>query len=52
MVPLLPQVFSGTTVHETAKMGEMGEQKIDTTIVQGGIKIVGIEEVRSALYLH
>lgn len=52
MVPLLPQVFSGTIEHQAAKMSEMGGQNVDTTVVQGGINIAGIEEVRSALYSH
>lgn len=46
MVPLLAQVFSGKIGSSTTKMSEMGGQKMDTAVVQGGIKIAGIEEVR------
>jgi hypothetical protein len=49
MMPLLPQVFSGKIGMSTQKMSEFAGQKVDTTVVQGGIKIAGIEQVRPLL---
>lgn len=45
MMPLLDQVFAGKLSNTKMKMSEMGGQKMDTTVVQGGIKIAGIAEV-------
>lgn len=46
MIPLLSQVFEGKLGNAKFKMSEMGGKKMDTTVIQGGIKIAGIAEVR------
>lgn len=43
---LLPQVFSGKIGSTKTKLDEYGGTKMDASIVAGGIKIAGIEQVR------
>ena len=49
MTSLLSQVYHGKLKTESAKVQDMGGQKMDTTIVAGGIKIAGVQEVRRAV---
>ncbi|KAH9942140.1 uncharacterized protein BXZ73DRAFT_97565 [Epithele typhae] len=44
MTHLLSQVYHGKLGTETAKVGDMGGRKMDTTVVAGGIKIAGVQE--------
>ena len=50
MTHLLPQVYSGKVSNVQTKVDDMGGQKMDATMVAGGIKIAGIEEVRGNFF--
>jgi hypothetical protein len=45
MMPLLGQVYSGKIGSGKAKLEEYNGQKMDTHVVEGGIKIAAIEQV-------
>lgn len=45
MVALLPQVYHGRLSEESAGLQEYGNQKVNTSILPGGLKIAGIEQV-------
>jgi calcium permeable stress-gated cation channel len=45
MMPLLPQVFSGKIATAQTKMSEMGGQRVETSVVAGGVKIASVEQV-------
>ena len=49
---LLPQVFSGKIGSTKTKLYEYGGTMMDASIVAGGIKIAGIEQVRLTLHHH
>ena len=46
MMPLLSQVYSGKIGKEQTKLDEYGGQKMEAQIVEGGIKIAAIDQVR------
>ena len=48
MTHLLPQVYSGKISNVQTKVEDMGGQKMDATLVAGGIRIAGIEEVSAS----
>ncbi|KAJ2917772.1 hypothetical protein MD484_g2683, partial [Candolleomyces efflorescens] len=41
-MPLLAQIYSGKIKHDKARLGEYGGQKMEASVVPGGIKIAGI----------
>lgn len=47
MTQLLPEVFHGKISNVKAKLDDFGGSKVDASVVMGGVKIAGIEEVRS-----
>lgn len=47
MVSLLPQVYHGRLSEESAGLNEYGNQKVSASVLPGGLKIAGIEQVRS-----
>lgn len=46
MMPLLSQVYHGKLGRDEAKLNEYGGQKLEAQIVEGGIKIAAISQVR------
>ena len=45
MMHLLPQVYQGRIGQESFGMGEFGGQKMETSVVPGGIKIAAVQQV-------
>lgn len=45
MMPLLSQVYQGKMGRQEAKLDEYGGQKMEATVVEGGIKIAAINQV-------
>ena len=46
MMPLLSQVYKGKIDRDQAKLDEYGGQKMEAQVVEGGIKIAAIDQVR------
>ncbi|KAF9243161.1 hypothetical protein BU15DRAFT_86554 [Melanogaster broomeanus] len=44
MMPLLADVYKGRIGNDKAKLGEYGGQKVDAQVVEGGLRIAGIEQ--------
>lgn len=51
MMPLLGEVYHGRLATQSATLEEYGGQKYEAKIAPGGIKIAGIEQVRTILLL-
>lgn len=51
MMPLLSQVYRGKIGRDQAKLDEYGGQKMEAHLVEGGIKIAAIDQVRTLCYL-
>lgn len=52
MMPLLSQVYSGNLGHDQAKLNEYGGQKMEASVIPGGIKIAGIDQVQRLIFLR
>ena len=46
MMPLLGQVYGGKMASQDVKMDEYGGKKMEAQVVQGGIRIAAIDQVR------
>jgi calcium permeable stress-gated cation channel len=51
MMPLLPQVFAGKISTAQAKMNEMGGQKLEASVVAGGVMIASVDQVNIVVLL-
>lgn len=47
MMPLLSEVYHGRLGHQQTAMTEYAGQKMEAQVAPGGVKIAGIEEVRT-----
>lgn len=50
MMPLLRDVYKGKIGTDKAKLDEYGGRKMDTQVIEGGIKFAGIEQVSNRGY--